>query len=111
MVPHRKPRGLLVERRVDWGGEFGGSVTLSKRANLPLADPKRASDPHACCFRPRIADLGVKPGITDGAWDDCCYNDDCYNIVENCVPIHDLQTTFLHLLQTIRNNSRVESWV
>ena len=45
------------------------------------------------CFAMWMAGGGIKPGISIGETDDYCYN-----VVEDSVPIHDLQATILNRL-------------
>ncbi|MDB6111630.1 MAG: hypothetical protein JWR69_3380 [Pedosphaera sp.] len=89
LIMDLKQRGLLEDTLVVWGGEFGR--TAYSQGKLTATDYGR--DHHPRCFTAWMAGGGVKPGITFGTTDD--YG---YSVVQNPVPVHDLQATLLHLL-------------
>jgi hypothetical protein len=82
-------RGLLDEKLVIWGGEFGRTVYCQGR--LTAEDYGR--DHHPRSFTIWLAGGGIKPGISHGETDD--YG---YNIVQDPVHVHDLHATMLHCL-------------
>ena len=82
-------RGLLEDTLVVWGGEFGRTVY----SQGSLTKDNHGRDHHGRCFSIFMAGAGVKAGTTFGTTDDYSYN-----IVENPVHIHDLNTTVMHLL-------------
>jgi hypothetical protein len=89
LVRDLKRRGLLDDTLVIWGGEFG---------RTPFAQGKVAAgnfgrDHHPRCFTMWLAGGGIKPGIVLGKSDDFGYH-----AVEDAVPVHNLQATFLHSL-------------
>lgn len=84
-----KQRGLLDETLVVWGGEFGR--TNYTQGKLTPNDYGR--DHHPRCFTMWMAGGGIKPGVVYGSTDEFGYN-----IAENGVHVHDIQTTILHLL-------------
>ncbi len=84
-----KQRGLLDDTLVVWGGEFGRTVYCQGK----LSATNYGRDHHPRCFAMWMAGGGIKPGISIGETDDYCYN-----VVEDPVPIHDLQATILHCL-------------
>lgn len=90
LIKDLKQRGLLDETLVIWGGEFGRTNycqgKLTGTANF-------GRDHHPRCFSVWMAGGGVKGGLSYGQTDPYCYN-----IVENPVPVHDLQATLMHLL-------------
>ena len=89
LVQDLKQRGMLDDTLVIWGGEFGRTIYCQGK----LTGTNYGRDHHGRCFTMWMAGGGVKPGITVGKTDDFCYN-----IVEDSVPIHDLQATILHCL-------------
>jgi hypothetical protein len=89
LIQDLKQRGLLEDTLVIWGGEFGR--TVYSQGELTATNYGR--DHHPRCFTIWLAGAGIRPGMTYGATDDFSYN-----IVENPVPVHDLQATMLHLL-------------
>ena len=82
--PTSKPRGLLEDTLVWWGGEFG---------RTPYSQGKDGRDHNPNGFTVWLAGGGVKPGIRYGATDE--YG---YRAVEDRVHMHDLHATVLHLL-------------
>ena len=89
LIRDLKQRGMLEDTLVVWGGEFGRTIYC--QGALSLGDYGR--DHHPLCYTMWMAGGGVKPGIVYGKTDDFGYN-----IVENPVPIHDLNATILHQL-------------
>jgi hypothetical protein len=89
LVQDLKQRGLLDDTLVVWGGEFGRTVYCQGK----LSETNYGRDHHPKCFAMWMAGGGIKPGISIGETDDYCYN-----VVEDSVPIHDLQATILNRL-------------
>jgi hypothetical protein len=89
VVQDLKQRGLLEDTLVVWGGEFGR--TAYSQGKLTATDYGR--DHHPRCFTMWLAGGGIRPGLAHGTTDDYSYN-----VVDNPVPIHDLNATLLHLL-------------
>jgi hypothetical protein len=84
-----KQRGMLDETLVIWGGEFG---------RTPMNEARNGStflgrDHHPDCFSMWLAGGGTNAGATIGKTDELGYR-----VVENGVPVRDLQATLLHLL-------------
>jgi hypothetical protein len=84
-----KQRGLLNDTLIVWGGEFGR--TIYSQGNI--TEDNYGRDHHPRCFTVLMAGAGVKKGTTYGETDDYCYN-----IVQNPVHVHDLNSTILHLM-------------
>jgi uncharacterized protein (DUF1501 family) len=89
LIKDLKRRGLLDETLIVWGGEFG---------RTPMNEERNGSkwlgrDHHQHAFTIWLAGGGVKAGQTLGATDELGYH-----VVEDPVPVHDLQATILHLL-------------
>jgi hypothetical protein len=82
-------RGLLDDTLVIWGGEFGRTVYCQ---GTPEGE-NYGRDHHGRCFSIWMAGGGIRPGTTFGTTDDYSYN-----VVENPVPVHNLNATLLHLL-------------
>jgi len=91
-VTDLKRRGLLDDTLVIWGGELG-RTPMARNDSGSGAATKTGHDHHKDAFTMWLAGGGVKRGITFGRTDDSGYN-----IVENPVPVHDLNATVLHLL-------------
>ncbi len=89
LVEDLAQRGLLEDTLVVWGGEFGRTVY----SQGSLTKDNHGRDHHGRCFTLFMAGAGVKAGTTFGTTDDYAYN-----IVDNPVHIHDLNTTVMHLL-------------
>ncbi len=89
LVKDLKQRGMLDDTLVIWGGEFGRTVYSQGK----LEKDNYGRDHHGRCYSIWMAGGGVKAGFSYGQTDDYCYN-----IVENPVHIHDLNTTILHTL-------------
>ena len=90
LVMDLKRRGLLDDTLVIWGGEFGRTPMVESNAALGRS---LGRDHHPAAFTMWLAGGGIKPGLTYGKTDDLGFN-----VVENPVPVHDLQATVLHLL-------------
>ena len=82
-------RGLLDDTLVVWGGEFGRTVYCQGQ----LTKANYGRDHHPRCFTWWLAGGGIKRGLVYGETDDFSYN-----IVEDPVPVHDLNATILHCL-------------
>ena len=89
LVADLKQRGLLDDTIVIWGGEFGRTV-YSQGVMTPESYGR---DHHPRCFSIWLAGGGIKPGLSWGATDDFGYN-----VVENPVPVADLNATILQCL-------------
>lgn len=90
LIRDLKQRGLLDETLVVWGGEFGRTPMVETN---PALGRSLGRDHHPQAYTIWMAGGGIRPGITYGATDDLGFN-----VVENPVPIHDIQATILHLL-------------
>jgi uncharacterized protein (DUF1501 family) len=84
-----KQRGLLNETLVVWGGEFGRTPMNEERDGSKFL----GRDHHPDCFAIWMAGGGVKPGFCFGATDEFGHS-----VIENPVPVRNLQATLLHLL-------------
>jgi uncharacterized protein (DUF1501 family) len=82
--------GLLDSTLVVWGGEFGRTPMVETNAALGRS---LGRDHHPQAFTMWLAGGGVRGGMTYGATDDFGFH-----IVENPVPVADLQATILHCL-------------
>jgi len=89
LVADLKQRGLLEDTLVIWGGEFGRTTYCQ---GVLTAD-NYGRDHHPRCYSVWLAGGGIKPGITWGKTDDFGYN-----VVENPVPVNDLNATILKCL-------------
>jgi uncharacterized protein (DUF1501 family) len=89
LVRDLKQRGMLEDTLVVWGGEFGRTNYCQGK----LTAQNFGRDHHPRCFSMWMAGGGVKAGFTYGETDP--YG---YNVIENPVPVHDLQATILHCL-------------
>ena len=89
LVRDLKQRGMLEDTLVVWGGEFGRTNYCQGK----LTAQNFGRDHHPRCFSMWMAGGGVKGGFTYGETDP--YG---YNVIENPVPVHDLQATMLHCL-------------
>ncbi len=89
LITDLKQRGMLDDTLVIWGGEFG----RTSYCQGVLLNDNYGRDHHPRCFTMWMAGGGIKPGIQYGKTDE--YG---YNVVENPVHVHDIQTTLLHLL-------------
>ena len=88
LIKDLKQRGLLDDTLVVWGGEFGRTNYCQGKISANFG-----RDHHPRCFTMWMAGGGVKAGTVYGETDDFGYN-----IAENPVPVHDFQTTLLHLM-------------
>ena len=89
LIADLRQRGLLEDTLIVWGGEFGRTVYSQGK----LTATNYGRDHHPRCFTVFLAGAGVKKGFSLGATDD--YG---YNITEDPVHVHDLNTTIMHLL-------------
>jgi hypothetical protein len=89
LVKDLKQRGMLDDTLVVFGGEFGR--TVYSQGTLTKENYGRDHHPRNFCMW--MAGGGVRPGITYGETDDFSYN-----VVENPVPLNDLNATILHCL-------------
>src|SRR4029453_14026501 len=79
-----KPRGLLDETLVIWGGEFG---------RTPTSEGSKGRDHHSLGFSMWLAGGGGKGGHGPGGADEVGFV-----AVQDKVHVHDLHATILHLL-------------
>jgi uncharacterized protein (DUF1501 family) len=86
-----KQRGLLEDTLVVWGGEFGR--TPMSEIRRPEEAENAGRDHHPEGFSLWLAGGGIKGGQVIGKTDDLGLS-----IVEDKVPVHDLQATILHCL-------------
>ena len=89
LVRDLKQRGMLEDTLVVWGGEFGRTNYCQGK----LTAQNFGRDHHPRCFSIWMAGGGIKAGFSYGETDP--YG---YNVIENPVPVHDLQATLLHCL-------------
>jgi hypothetical protein len=89
LIADLRQRGLLEDTLIVWGGEFGRTVYSQGK----LTATNYGRDHHPRCFTVFLAGAGVKKGFSLGATDD--YG---YNITEDPVHVHDLNTTIMHIL-------------
>ena len=94
LVQDLKQRGMLDETLVVWGGEFGRTIYSQGE----LAKDNHGRDHHGRCFTIWMAGAGIRPGIEYGKTDD-----HCYNIIENPVPIRDMNATILNQMGVDHN--------
>ncbi len=87
LVTDLRQRGLLEDTLVIWCGEFGRTPLAQGGFDIP------GRDHHPNAFSIWMAGGGIQAGLTYGRTDDLGYS-----VVENPVPVHDLQATILHLL-------------
>ncbi len=85
-------RGLLDETLVVWSSEFG-RTPMAQAANGKGKVEKIGRDHHKESYTIWMAGGGLKPGLQYGQTDELGYD-----VVENPVPVHDLNATILHLL-------------
>ncbi|MBM3829019.1 MAG: DUF1501 domain-containing protein [Verrucomicrobia bacterium] len=88
LVRDLKARGLLDDTLVVWGGEFGRTNYCQGKISTNFG-----RDHHPRCFSVWLAGGGVKAGTSYG--ETCEFG---YNIANDGVSVHDLQTTLLHQL-------------
>jgi hypothetical protein len=86
-----KRRGLLDSTLLVWGGEFGRTPMQEIRDTRDADNAGR--DHHPLAYSMWLAGGGIKGGRVVGKTDDLGFN-----IVEDKVPVHDLQATILHCL-------------
>ncbi len=86
-----KRRGLLDSTLLVWGGEFGRTPMQEIRDTKDSENAGR--DHHPLAYSMWLAGGGIKGGQVVGKTDDLGFN-----IVEDKVPVHDLQATILHCL-------------
>lgn len=91
LIKDLKQRGMLDDTLVVWGGEFG---------RTPMSEMRRPDDPasigrdhHPNGYSIFMAGGGMKGGQVIGKTDDLALD-----IVEDRIPVHDLQATILHCL-------------
>ncbi|MFZ4470136.1 MAG: DUF1501 domain-containing protein [Pirellula sp.] len=89
LIEDLKERGLFDDTLIVWGGEFGRTV-YSQGA---LSADNYGRDHHPRCFTTLITGAGVRGGHVVGQTDE--YG---YNITQDPVHVHDLNSTILHLL-------------
>jgi hypothetical protein len=85
LVTDLKERGLLQDRILIWGGEFGRTPMVQGGND--------GRDHHNRCFSMWLAGGGIKAGHIHGETDDLGFN-----AVKDAVHVHDLHATLLHLL-------------
>ncbi|MFM8469161.1 MAG: DUF1501 domain-containing protein [Limisphaerales bacterium] len=90
LVQDLNQRGLLDDTLVIWGGEFGRTPMVESNAALGRS---LGRDHHPQAFSMWLAGGGIKGGVTYGQTDELGFH-----IVENPVPVRDLQATILHQL-------------
>ena len=90
LIRDLKARGMLDETLVIWGGEFGRSPFREGRT---AGSQNLGRDHHPFCFSIFMAGGGVMRGFSYGSSDELGFD-----VGDNGVHIHDLQTTILHLL-------------
>ena len=86
-----KQRGLLEDTLVVWGGEFGR--TPMSEIRRPEEADNAGRDHHPDGYSLWLAGGGIKGGQVIGKTDELGLS-----IVEDKVPVHDLQATILHCL-------------
>ncbi len=89
LIMDLEQRGMLDDTLVVWGGEFGRTIYCQGK----LSRKNYGRDHHPRCFTMWMAGGGIKGGLSYGKTDDFSYNID-----ENPVHIHDINTTILHCL-------------
>jgi hypothetical protein len=90
LVKDLKARGLLDEKLVIWGGEFGRTPMVEASVALGRTNGR---DHHPQAYTMWLAGGGVKPGVTLGSTDELGFH-----VAEDPVHVHDMQATILHLL-------------
>ena len=89
LIRDLRQRGLLDDTLVIWTGEFGRTAMNEERNGSKFL----GRDHHPHCYSMWMAGGGVRAGHVHGATDDLGYQ-----ITNDPVHVHDLQTTILHLL-------------
>lgn len=92
LIRDLKQRDLLKDTLVIWGSEFG-RTPLGQGITGDGKSTKPGRDHHKDAYTMWLAGGGVKGGVSYGQTDDFGFN-----VVENPVPVHDLNATVLHLL-------------
>jgi hypothetical protein len=90
LIKDLKRRGLLQETLVVWMGEFGRTPFREGRT---AAAQYLGRDHHPLSNTIFMAGGGLKAGFTHGVTDELGFN-----VVEDPVPVFDVQATILHLL-------------
>jgi hypothetical protein len=85
LVKDLKRLGMLDDKLVIWGGEFGRTPMVQGGSD--------GRDHHPNCFTMWLAGGGAKRGVTIGESDEFGFN-----VTEDRVHVHDLNATILHLL-------------
>ena len=91
LIKDLKQRGMLKDTLVVWGGEFGR--TPMSEIRRPEEAENAGRDHHPNGYSMWLAGGGIKGGQVIGKTDDLGLN-----VVEDPVPVHDLQATMLHCL-------------
>ncbi|MCX6591249.1 MAG: DUF1501 domain-containing protein [Acidobacteria bacterium] len=91
LIKDLKQRGLLDSTLIVWGGEFGRTPMQEVRDTRD--DENAGRDHHPIAYSMWLAGGGIKPGTVVGKTDDLGFN-----IIEDKVPVHDLQATIMHCL-------------
>jgi hypothetical protein len=90
LIKDLKQRGLLESTLVIWGGEFGRTPMV--QSNDPEKD-SAGRDHHPFAYSMWLSGGGIKSGLVVGKTDEFGLN-----VIEDKIPIHDLQATILHCL-------------
>jgi hypothetical protein len=90
LIKDLKARGLLEDTLVIWGGEFGRTPMVE---NNPAIGRAKGRDHHPQAYTMWFAGGGIKQGISIGQTDEIGFN-----VVQDPVPVHDVQATILALL-------------
>jgi hypothetical protein len=90
LIRDLRQRGMLDETLVICGGEFGRTPFREGRT---AASQILGRDHYPDCFTMWLAGGGVKAGTHYGQTDELGFR-----VAENCVNVHDLQATVMHLL-------------
>ena len=94
LIGDLKQRGLLDETLILWSGEFGRTPTVEvPKAGAGKKAPKPGRDHNSHGFSLWMAGGGVKKGTIYGSTDEFGFA-----AVENCMHVHDLHATILHLM-------------
>lgn len=87
LIKDLKQRGMFDDTLVVWGGEFGRTIYSQGK----LTKNNHGRDHHGRSYTVCMAGAGIKRGFEYGKTDDYSYN-----IVENPVPIRDMNATILN---------------
>ena len=93
LIGDLKQRGLLDERLILWGGEFGRTPVVELPKKGSNQGKINGRDHNHWGFTVWMAGGGVKGGYVHGATDELGFK-----AVEDRVHVHDLHATILHLL-------------